>query len=99
VDIEIRIRNDSEIDFDSVRVVFPDRDEAHFGPIPKGASSDFKSTKRAYRYAEIHVNAGGRELRLQPYDYVGERALTPGRYTYVLGVQGDRLTVNLENSD
>jgi len=99
VDIEIRIRNDSEIDFDSVRVVFPDRDEAHFGPIPKGASSDFKSTTRAYRYAEIHVNAGGRELRLQPYDYVGEHQLTPGRYTYVLGIQDNRLTINLEKVD
>jgi hypothetical protein len=99
VNIEIRIRNDSEIDFDSVRVVFPDRDEAHFGPIPKGASSDFKTTTRAYRYAEIHVNAGGRELRLQPYDYVGERELSPGRYSYVLGIQGDRLTVDLEKAD
>jgi hypothetical protein len=91
VNIDIRIRNDSEIDFDSVRVVFPDRDEAHFGPIPKGASSDFKSTTRAYRYAEM--------LRLQPYDYVGERQLSPGRYTYVLGIQGDRLTVDLEKAD
>jgi hypothetical protein len=99
VNIEIRIRNASEIDFDSVRVVFPDRDEARFGPISKGASSDFKRTARAYRYAEIHVNAGGRELRLQPYDYVGEQPLAPGRYSYVLGVQGERLTVDLEKVD
>lgn len=99
MDIEIQIRNGSEIDFDSVRIVFPDRDEAQFGPIPKGASSDFKSTARAYRYAEIHVNASGRELRLQPYDYVGERPLDPGRYSYVLGVQGERLTVDLEKVD
>lgn len=99
MDIEIRIRNASEIDFASVRVVFPDRDEAHFGPIPKGASSDFKRTARAYRYAEIQVSAGGRELRLQPFDYVGERQLAPGRYSYVLGVQGERLTVDLEKAD
>lgn len=99
MDIEIRIRNGSEIDFDSVRVVFPDRDEAHFGSIPKGASSDFKRTARAYRYAEIHVNAGGRELRLQPFDYVGERQLAPGSYSYVLGIQGDRLTIDLEHAD
>ena len=99
MDIEIRIRNNSEIDFDSVRVVFPDRDEAVFGPIPKGTSSDFKRTTRAYRYAEIHVKAGGQELRLQPYDYVGERELTPGRYSYVLGVQENRLTIDLEKAD
>jgi hypothetical protein len=99
VDIEIRIRNSSEIDFDSVRVVFPDRDEAHFGPIAKGASSDFKRTTRAYRYAEVHVNAGGKELMLMPYDYVGEHELPPGRYTYVLGVQSGRLTIDLEKAD
>ena len=99
MEIEIRIRNASEIDFDSVRVVFPDRDEAHFGHIAKGESSDFKPTTRAYRYAEIHVNAEGRELRLQPYDYVGERELTPGRYSYVIGVQEGRLTVDLEKAD
>ena len=99
VDIEIRIRNASEIDFDSVRVVFPDRDEAHFGPIAKGASSDFKRTTRAYRYAGIEVNAGGRKLQLMPYDYVGERELAPGRYTYVLGIQGERLTIDLEKAE
>lgn len=99
MDIEIRIRNSSEIDFDSVRVVFPDRDEAQFGPVAKGASSDFKRRARAYRYAEIRVNAGGRELMLIPYDYVGERQLAPGRYSYVLGIQGDRLTVDLEKAD
>ena len=99
MDVEIRIRNDSEIDFDSVRVVFPDRDEARFGPIPKGTVSDFKHTARAYRYAEIHVNSGGREFTLQPYDYVGERELPPGRYSYLLGIQGDRLTIGLEEVD
>ncbi|HSE15877.1 MAG TPA: hypothetical protein VLB46_02430 [Pyrinomonadaceae bacterium] len=96
MEIEIRIRNASEIDFDAVRVVFPDRDEARFGPIPKGTASDFKGTNRAYRYAEIHVNAGGREFTLQPYDYVGEQPLAPGRYSYVLGLDGNRLTIELE---
>jgi hypothetical protein len=99
MDVEIRIKNASGIDFDSVRVVFPDRDEASFGPIPNGASSDFKRTARAYRYAEIHVNAGGRELSLQPYDYVGESELPPGRYSYVLDIQDDRLTIDLEQAD
>lgn len=98
MDIQIRIKNSSVIDFDSVRVMFPDRDEEYFGPISKGAMSDFKRTARAYRYAEVHVNAGGRELTLIPYDYVGERELPPGRYTYVLGIQGHRLTIDLEKA-
>jgi hypothetical protein len=98
MDIEIRIRNASDIDFDAVRVVFPDRDVAEFGPVSKGTSSGFKRTSRAYRYAEIHASAGGREFRLQPFDYVGERKLAPGRHTYVLGVQEGRLTVELETA-
>ena len=96
--IEIRIRNTSDVDFESVRVVFPDRDEARYGRVAKGSSSEYHRTTRAYRYAEIHVNAAGRELRLQPYDYVGEVPLSSGRYTYVLGIEGERLTIDLEKT-
>src|SRR5687768_13848417 len=59
--VEIRIRNDSNVDFDRVRVQFPDQHEVDYGPVPKGGVTDFKSTIRAYRYAGVSVQVGNRE--------------------------------------
>ena len=50
----------------------------------------------SYRYADFSVKAGGQELSLQPIDYMGEQELSAGRYTYSLGVDNGRLTVQLE---
>ncbi|MHB0955377.1 MAG: hypothetical protein ACYC0X_03265 [Pirellulaceae bacterium] len=97
--LEIRIINASGIDFDSVVVVYPDRDEVQYGRIPKGTASDFARTTRAYRYATIRAKAGERDYLLQPIDYVGERQLAPGRYSYVLRVQAGRLICELESAD
>src|SRR5262245_12004121 len=94
--VEIRIKNASGRDFDRVRVVFPDRDEVDYGPVARGGFSAFRSARRAYRYAQIHVKAGDRDFSLQPMDYVGERDLSPGRYTYVVRIVGDGLAVDLE---
>jgi hypothetical protein len=97
--VQIRIKNASDIDFDSVRLVFPERDEADYGAVPKGRFSAFRDTNRAFRYAQVHVKAGGRDISLEPIDYVGEQELTPGRYTYVLRIEGNRLTIDLEKAE
>ena len=94
--VEIRIKNGSDVDFDRVRVHFPDQREVDYGPVPKGGVTAFQATSRAYRYAGFSVKAGNQELSLQPIDYVGEQELSPGRYTYSLGVDNGRLTVQLE---
>lgn len=94
----VRVRNAGAVDFDEVRVFFPDRpDEAvSYGPVKKGAVSDYKSVGRAYRYAHIEAVAGGRQFVLRPMDYVGEEELPPGRFTYVLRTEADRLSIALE---
>ena len=94
--VEIRIRNGSDLDFDRVRVHFPEGREVDYGPVPKGGVTAFQAISRAYRYAGFSVKAGKQELSLQPIDYLGERELPAGRYTYVLGVDDGRLTVQLE---
>jgi hypothetical protein len=94
--VEIRIRNGSALDFEQVRVHLPDEPEVDYGPVPRGGVTAFRATSRAYRYAGFTVKAGGQELSLQPIDYLGERELPAGRYTYVLGVDDGRLTVHLE---
>lgn len=94
--VEIRIRNNSDLDFDRVRVHFPDQREVDYGVVPKGGVSAFRTVDHAYRYAGFSVNAGNRELSLQPIDYLGEEELAAGRYTYAIGVDNGRLTVKLE---
>ena len=97
--VQIRIKNAGNMDFDRVRVVFPDRIEVDYGPIAKGSFSGFQGTSRAYRYAQIHVQAGDQEFTLAPMDFVGEQELAPGRYTYVLRVEGSRLAIALEQAE
>ena len=94
-EVLVRIRNASSFDFDSTRVYFPDAPDraVDYGPLASGAVSDYHAATVAYRYAHVEVNADGRSFVLQPFDYVGEEQLEPGRFTYVLGVEGDRLTV------
>ena len=97
-DRRIRVRNAGAVDFDEVRVFFPDRPDAavSYGPIKKGAVSDYKSVARAYRYAHVEAVAGARQFVLRPMDYVGEEELPPGRFTYVLRTEADRLSIALE---
>jgi hypothetical protein len=97
-DHHIRVRNASAVDFDEVRVFFPDDPAAavSYGAVKAGAASDYKPVGRAYRYAHIEATAGEREFVLRPIDYVGEEELPAGRFTYVLSIVADRLTVDLE---
>ncbi len=79
--VEVRLRNASNIRFDSVRVVFP-RDSEQYGELGAGAASDFHTVAEAYRYAYIAAHADTARYVLQPIDYVGEELLPRGRYTY-----------------
>jgi hypothetical protein len=97
--VKIRIKNASDMDFDSVHAVFPGGIQVDYGAVPKGGLSAYHATAQAYRYAQISVKAGDRELSLQPIDYVGERALDPGRYTYVLRIEAGRLNIHLETDE
>jgi hypothetical protein len=94
--IEIRVRNESGLNFERVRVRFPETGETDYGAVPNGAVSAYHSTTRAYRYASVLANTGDGELSFQPMDYVGEQELAAGRYTYVLRVDHGVLTIELE---
>ena len=97
-DPEIRVRNRSDSDFSSVRVVFPSA-EVEYGSVSAGAVSEYESVEEAYRYAYVEVMIGERRLVLQPIDYVGETLLGAGRYTFALGIAegGEHLTLELES--
>lgn len=85
--VQVRIRNDSAVTFDRVDL-WLDR----VSGLAPGASSDYLTPPGpAYRYAKVVVTISGREIVLQPVDFVGETPLEPGRYTYALSVtdEGD----------
>ena len=97
----IRVRNASAVDFDDVRIFFPDHpaEAASYGAVKRGAASDYKAVGRAYRYAHIEAAAGDRQFILRPMDYVGEAELPAGWFTYELRIAGDHLSVDLTRDD
>lgn len=87
-DVEVRVRNASNVDFSSVVVGFPDQTEA-YGAVRANTATEYRTVTRAYRYAGIQVTLGGQSLALIPIDYVGEEELEGGSYTYEVGVTSD----------
>ena len=94
--VQVRIRNESQVAFDQVRVVFPRGPAADYGPLAAGASTAYRTARQAYPYAYIRVTVDGQTLTLQPRDYVGETPLEPGRYTYALTLDHGSLDLRFE---
>lgn len=84
-DLEIRVANRSDAPIEQVRVGFPSQTEEYGTVAPKGVT-EYRVVKKAYRYAQVVAIIGGEEVVIQPFDYVGEKPLKGGKYTYVLTV-------------
>lgn len=93
-EVTLRVLNDDVVRFDSVTITFPDGSVREFGPLAPGEISVYRTVKLAYRYAFVQVLVGDKTFTLEPIDYVGETALEPGLYIYVLKTSGT--TVDLE---
>jgi|AntRauTorcE11897_2_1112592.scaffolds.fasta_scaffold00045_64 hypothetical protein len=83
--VKIRIENGSEFEMENITVLFP-KEEVSYGTLRVGESSDFIEVKKAYRYAYIETGIDGEKAVAQPIDYVGEKFLDSGKYTYKLYV-------------
>jgi heat shock protein HslJ len=94
-DVQVRVRNDSAIDFEQVRVTFA-RGRVDYGALPSGQYSDYRRAEWAFKYAGIRVIVDGKELTRGVTDYMGETPLPPGRYTYVLNADTGSLDLRLE---
>jgi hypothetical protein len=86
--IKIRIENSTEFEMEDIIVSFP-KDEITYGDLAPGAQTEFIEIKKAYRYAYIESEINGGKAYLVPIDYVGEKPLESGRYTYRLYVASD----------
>jgi hypothetical protein len=82
---QLRIQNHTSLVYDSVHVISPGGKQVYY-QINPGGFSGYKPFSFLYRYAYIEVFYNGRKLILQPFDYVGEQKLNPGKYTYQLGI-------------
>ncbi len=82
-DVMIRVANRSDVEIHSVVVKFPSQTEM-YGKIVPGAATDYRKVDKAYGYAYIEAVIDGKPAVLQPIDYVGERLLSGGNYTYAL---------------
>jgi hypothetical protein len=91
---EIRVRNDSDVDFKDVVV-----GGKKYGDIKSGATTDYQTWKTAYRYSPVTLIAGSKPMQIQPIDYLGERELGTGHFTYVLTVRGGQLDIRVERDE
>ncbi|PZX48308.1 hypothetical protein [Algoriphagus chordae] len=81
----IRVENSSGLDFKDI-LISSGSMPVEFGDVKAGKKSGFKEFESAYRYGFVSLLANGKELRIQPRDYMGETPLSKGYYTYKLDV-------------
>jgi hypothetical protein len=81
--VEIRVRNASSVTFDE-GVLYSHSDSIVFVDLEAGRTTPYKEVERAYPIATTQVTTGPDTTRLQVIDFVGEKPLEPGRYTYAL---------------
>ncbi|GAA0892738.1 hypothetical protein GCM10009122_24170 [Fulvivirga kasyanovii] len=91
-DVLIRIKNSSDFDFQNV-YVNTGFEGNNFDNISAGRYSDYEDFESAYRYAYIELEINNRLYKIQPIDFVGEKELEPGRYTYIIGVDTAEISV------
>lgn len=84
-DVEIRIWNGSNFEFDQV-FVDTNGGQNDYGKLVPGNRSGYKKFKSAYRFAFISFKIDGKAYSIQPMDYVGEDLLPKGKYTYKISV-------------
>lgn len=90
--VEIAARNVSGHDFADLTF-----HEVDWGPLADGDTTDFTLVAKAYSYTFVDVEIDGEHYLLQPFDYVGETPLAPGRYVYEIDVPDlDSNLVSLE---
>jgi hypothetical protein len=92
--VQIRIANASSIAISDIDVRFPSQEEK-YGALEPGASSEYRDIAMAFRYASVTVKATGQTFSVMAIDYMGEKKLEPGLYTYTLNIHAGALSLGL----
>lgn len=90
--IQIRVKNVSSIQYDTIQVGGEEMVHANVAPDSYSAYLEYET---AYSYAYVNISAEGETYVLQPIDFVGETPLPFGYYTYEIGIdEGGSVTLN-----
>jgi len=93
--VMIRVQNVGDVELRDVVIEFPSQTEPYGNISPKD-STDYHKVTKAYRYAYIEATIDGTTKIIQPIDYVGERRLSGGNYTYRLKFDLTKESLKLE---
>src|SRR5687767_5380837 len=77
----IRVENGSEHVLSDV-TFSAGHEPLHFESLAPGERTEYVTVDRAYRYGFLEVFVQGERRVMQPIDYVGERPIGEGRFTF-----------------
>jgi hypothetical protein len=83
LEVNIRLKNETGDDMQNVSVNFRGQ-VINYGFISKGEYSKYYKPGRAYGYAYVEWKARNTIKKVVPVDYVGEKELEVGNYTYII---------------
>ena len=90
--VQIRVKNVSSIQYDTIQVGGDGMVHTNVAPDSFSAYLEYET---AYEYAYVNISAEGETYVLQPIDFVGETPLPFGYYTYEIGIdEGGNVTLN-----
>ncbi len=84
----IRLHNASRYPMEQLRARFFS-EMVDYGRLEPGQMSPYQSVERAYRYAYLEAIVNGERRSLHPIDFLGERLLGRGRFTYRLSFDSE----------
>src|ERR1035437_9426879 len=77
--VMIRVKNVSKFDYKDVIIGY---DYDNIGNLKVGQYSNYKIYSSAYRYNSYHFIINNDTINMYAIDYVGEKLLKSGKYTY-----------------
>jgi hypothetical protein len=93
----IRLKNNSTYTFNHTKASF-NSSLSDFGTLDPGQVSEYKEYESSYNYGTSIVVIGQDTLWSIAIDYVGERLIEPGHYTYELSIVSEDDTLQIRTA-
>jgi hypothetical protein len=75
--VNIRLSNISEVRFENATY-----NNVNFGDIEPGETTEYKAFENQYSYGKVDMTINGEQFGWVPTDFVGEKLLENGNYTF-----------------